>query len=256
MRILLKLKPVLLISLLTLLPVYVFAGGAGPGGGDAIAAQYAQVTNRALIAVEMICRGSPHLNRAMAKACSYTKALDAKLRSIRVLPRKLDTILGTDGKARQAGNDGFNTIFIDVDQWTKMQNQTEPNKVMEARTRQVLLALHEPLVLVGAERDDEYFVSNEFITMLSPIVSFSKLVGTQEVVPAAPVKTEYLSCSIVPNPDAYVAARVPACTYLIEGITRTRTLYENELACGYTRNEIHNDLEGMITAHICPIGSN
>jgi hypothetical protein len=160
-------RTTLVTSLLMIVPIFANAGGAGPGGGEGIAAQYSRVSDRAISAVKLICSGLEDPSRGTIKACSYIAAARIAINKMNVVPRSRDTVLGTDGKPRDAGNDNYQTVFLDVDRWSDKQNETDSNKILDARAKQVALSLHEPLVLVGAEKNDEYAISNKYMDLLS-----------------------------------------------------------------------------------------
>ncbi len=138
------------------------AGGVNGGGGEGIASHYYSVSVRALNAVKFACKG---LESPPAE-CRALANLELSMASMKVVPRSRDTIVGVDGSQRDAGNDGFKTVFLDVDRWSDKQNETNQNKIIQARTKQIQLVLHEPLVLSGAEANDQYSVSGAFIELL------------------------------------------------------------------------------------------
>jgi len=99
------------------------------------------------------------------------------------VPRTRDTVLGRDGKPRDAGNDGVNTIFLDIDRWNDKQNELDQSRIPEVRKAQVRLALHEPLVLAGLESNDNYDISIELVDILkNNYIDFNLLVGSSTTV--------------------------------------------------------------------------
>jgi hypothetical protein len=153
-------------------------GTSSGGGGEGIAAQYSAVAKSAVGAVTLICKGADSTDPSFKKACSFLLPLEFAVNNMKVEPRSRNTVLGPDGQPRDAGNDGQQTVFLDVDRWQDKQSEQDPNKVLDVRTKQVELALHEPLVLAGAETNDQYTISDEFVALLSQNnFSFDSLVG-------------------------------------------------------------------------------
>jgi hypothetical protein len=159
----------------------------GSGGGEGIAAQYTQVSGRVLNAVKISCLGLKGQGSPEQRACAYISKLNFVINNMKVEPRSRDSVLGSDGEPRDAGNNGKNTVFLDVDRWSDKQNETNPNEIQDTRFKQVQLSLHEPLVLAGAEKNDQYTLSSALLGLLSKNdFSFDKLVGKSAVYVNAP----------------------------------------------------------------------
>jgi ABC-type transport system substrate-binding protein len=83
-----------------------------------------------------------------------------------------------EGYPRDAGNNGRDTVFLDVDRWMDLQSVTEQTDIANARIQQVALVLHEPFVLSHQETDDSYNISDRIMTLLlKNNVDFNELVG-------------------------------------------------------------------------------
>ncbi len=82
-----------------------------------------------------------------------------------VEPDHRDSILGRDGKPRDAGNNGADAVFLDVDRWLDLQN-VEPSMILTARIKQLTIALHETLVLGHQELNDSYLISDQAVNFL------------------------------------------------------------------------------------------
>ena len=151
------------------------AGVGSGGGGDSIAAQFAVASMNSLKAIKLVCLGMT----PAPTICTNVRALQSIISEMKVEPRTRDSILGSDGRPRDAGNDGNKTIFLDVSRWMDKQLESDPGKIPNARKQQISLAIHEPLVLAGAETNDQYKVSGEFVDLLTiNHFGFDRLVGT------------------------------------------------------------------------------
>lgn len=161
------------------------AGGINGGGGEGIASHYYSVSVRALNAVRFACKGLENT----PVECRTLANLELSVASMMVVPRSRDAIIGSDDRPRDAGNDRLKTVFLDIDRWSDKQNETNQNKIIQARTKQVQLALHEPLVLSGAEANDQYSVSGAFVELLvNNNFDLSKLVGSPAVLQTSELK--------------------------------------------------------------------
>lgn len=155
------------------------------GGGEGFASHYFSVSLRALNAIKIVCKG---LENAV-RECTYLAPLELSATSMKVVPRSRDTVVGNDGFPRDGGNDGVETVFIDVDRWSDKQNESNPNKTMQARVKQIQLALHEPLVLAGVETNDQYNVSDAFVELLVNYnFDLNRLVGAPSVLQNPEIK--------------------------------------------------------------------
>jgi hypothetical protein len=163
--------------------VFAKSGGAiDGGGGEGVAAHYASVVKRSFEAIKIICKGS-ELTNTQTQACNYLAPYELAIQALKILPRTRDSILGVDGKARDAGNDGNQSVFLDIDRWSDKLNQLDINKISDLRAAQIRIAIHEPLVLAGAEVNDNYTVSNVFMDLLvKNNFDFNKIVGAPLIV--------------------------------------------------------------------------
>ena len=165
-----------------------------------IAAQYSAIGKRAYNALESICQHEqtaqfdsfgqeeftacrvlvePPLLATAPSIIGIIPLGEAMNSYIRVVPETRDEIKGVDHQVRDAGNDQSATVFLDVDRWNDLQNESDPSRLWEARVQQVTLALHEPLVLHYNEVDDCYWDSNQAVdVLLRNGVNFVDLVGT------------------------------------------------------------------------------
>jgi hypothetical protein len=152
-------------------------------GSQDVVNQYAAIAQRVFEKAQILCRNG-HAENFVSDdydACTYVKN-DAWVgefaRFVEVELRTRDTIRGKDKKPRDAGNDGYFTIYLDLDRWKDLQNVVDASDLLDARTKQVALAIHEPLILAGAEFDDTYFVTSRVIGLLQKYhVDLNDLVG-------------------------------------------------------------------------------
>jgi hypothetical protein len=165
------------LTLLALVPVAGFSTGTeSSGGGETIAAQYAAVVQRAVKALKMTCAVVE--TKGDREICDLVPSLSAISGNIKVFPRERDSILGQDGKPRDAGNNGIDKIYLDVDRWKDKEKS-------KAARDMVLLAVHEPLVLIGAESNDSYGKSNALVELMKKNAVSLYTLAAQTKVPTA-----------------------------------------------------------------------
>jgi hypothetical protein len=144
-----------------------------------IIAQYSRIAQQAFLASDRICMMHPPDPMDIGTMFACFQFMGEFYAHSTVVPKRRDTVKANDRKPRDAGNDGSDTIFLDVDRWADMQNESDPERIFDARIRQVSLALHEPLVLAHLETDDRYTISNQIINLLLENgFDFATLVGT------------------------------------------------------------------------------
>ncbi|NUM89829.1 MAG: hypothetical protein HUU37_11545 [Bdellovibrionales bacterium] len=148
-------------------------GGINGGGGQGEAGHFASVVARTEQALKNACALATDANDR--KACALLPRFSDKARELKVLPRMEGRILGSDGKSRDAGNDGSKTVFLDVTRW-KNRTQSPDSKDKE---KQLLLAIHETAVLAKLETNDSYNVSQAYLGLLDKLMfSAEKIVGS------------------------------------------------------------------------------
>jgi len=202
-----------LLSTLTLsaaLPTYSLAGANTGGGGNSIAAHFADAGKRTGALFHRLCASA---DPSETELCSFKSNYLQAIALAKVVPSQ-SPVLGPDGKPREANNDGINTINVDINAWKALVQSPANNE------RAVRLVMHEYAQLAKMESSDSYVRSGAIMQAFK-----SGMIDLSAVLGKAPVLPKSQPCGL----QGSIAERVADCGTTDQGwslVTRTSSLSE------------------------------
>jgi len=213
-RKLLKLTPFLILTALNLVALSshaAFAGGTSGGGGDSVAAHFADAGKRVGILFKRQC-ATPEPSET--ELCSFKGNFLQALALTKVVPSQ-DPVLGPDGNPREANNDGISTITVNVSAWNNLaQNSAHAE-------RAVRLVMHEYAQLAKLESSDSYARSGALMAMFK-----ANMIDLRAVLGKSPIPANNQACGLAGT----IAERTADCNTTYPGgwslVVRTTSLAE------------------------------